>query len=367
MEEERRTLKPSVSFGTDELPIKPEEVTADWINAVFRQNGLPQTEEVESIELLPKRDGYGFVGILSGVKLNYGKSASDAPQYLMAKFSSDTKTSQLMSVREVLFYRDVAPQLNLRTPICYFAGTTQKGRSTLLIEYFSEGSCGDSLNGCTPEQAELVFISIAELHGQWWNDPSLHQRDWLGSRHKASVDDLQAAVKESWPGFREEYESMIPEWASKIAVKAIDRVPEIFSKRAEGPFTLVHGDMQLDNVWFGHRDAPVILFDWAGTMWAKGAEDIGNFLSDSYPVDQRRENEDRLLNTYIEKLGSFGIIDLPLPLLREHIAARILLTLIVLPLAAGRDSSNERTKRQFHSWLERCVAMWEDYPVGNVL
>jgi hypothetical protein len=367
VEEERRTSKPIVPFGTGEFPQKPEEVTANWINAVFQQDRLPQIDEVVSIELQSKRDGYGLVGILSGVKLNYRKSTSDAPQYLMAKFSSDSEISQFSSKREVLFYRDVAPQLKLRTPICYFAGTSQTDRSALLLEYFSEGSCGDSLNGCTLEQAELVFISAAELHGQWWDSPALQQWDWLGSRNKASVNELQAVLRKSWPGFREEYGSMIPDWASKIAVKGIDRVSELISKRAEGPITLVHGDMQLDNVWFGHRDVPVILFDWAGTMRAHGAEDIAHFLSDSYPVDQRRETEDRLLNTYIEKLRSFGIV-LPLPVLREHIAARILLTLITTPLSvANRDFSKERTKIQFHSSLERCMAMWEDYPVGDVL
>ena len=171
--------------------------------------------------------------------------------------------------------------------------TADSGDKTEWLEYFSEGSCGDGINGSTPE---------------------------------------------------------------------------LFSKLAEGPAALVHGDMQLDNVWFGHRDVPVILFDWAGTMRAKGAEDIAHFLSDSYPVDQRRENEDHLLNTYIEKLRSFGIVDLPLPVLREHIAARILLTLITTPLSvANRDFSKERTKIQFHSSLERCMAMWEDYPVGDVL
>ena len=101
------------------------------------------------------------------------------------------------------------------------------------------------------------------------------QWDWLQSRHTASeFAKLQGVLRNVWPGFREEYASTIPEWAARIAGKAIDRLPELLSKLAEGPLTLVHGDMSLDNVWFGLGDVPAILFDWAGTVRSQAAEDI---------------------------------------------------------------------------------------------
>lgn len=203
----------------------------------------------------------------------------------------------------------------------------------MLLEYFSEGHCGDSAQGCSRDQAEQLFLKVAELHAQWWEHPALTE---LG-------------------------------WAKQYAEKGLDRLPEIFQKLATGPSTLVHGDMQLDNIWFGLRDAPIAFFDWQLTQRAQPGWDIAWFFNYSYLPEMRRQDEDSLLAAYIERLHELGVDDYSLASLREYMALSSLFMIVLTPLnVADLDYSSERAEQNLLLSIRRCLIMLEDYGVGGV-
>ena len=174
-------------------------------------------------------------------------------------------------------------------------------------------------------------------------------------------------IRKAMPNFLEKHESMLPGWAKQYAEKGLDLLPEIFRKLASGPSTLVHGDMQLDNIWFGLPDAPIAFFDWQLSMRAQPGWDIAWFFNHSYLPEKRRQDEDLLLTVYIERLHELGVDDYSLTSLREYMALSSLFMLVVMPLdVAELDFSSERATQNLLLNIRRCLGMLEDHGVGGV-
>jgi hypothetical protein len=346
------------------IPVTPGQITPGWINEVLF-NGK---DEVRSIELQPVQEGYGIIGVFSQVKLRYGAQLPAGPENVFAKFSSDNEISRFLSKREVRFFQDLAHLCSVRTPACYFASATQDDECVLLLEYFTQGRSGDSTRGCTRDEAELLFLKAAELHAQWWEHPALRGLEWVDRFSRAEVSELQNEVRNALPKFRESFGSMVPGWALQLAEKGLDLLPEIFQRLASGPATLVHGDMQLDNVWFGLRDTSIALFDWQLSQRAQPGWDIAWFFNHSYPLERRRQDEDYLLNAYLTRLHELGVDDYSLAALREYVALSSLLMIVLKPAdVAGLDYGSERAKQSLLLSIRRCVSTLEDYGAGDLL
>jgi hypothetical protein len=76
--------------------------------------------------------------------------------------------------REVLFYRDIAATVAMRTPKPYvaeFDPATQ--RFVLVMEDLAPAADGNQTVGLTLDHARLALAEIAVLHATWWNRPEL--------------------------------------------------------------------------------------------------------------------------------------------------------------------------------------------------
>jgi aminoglycoside phosphotransferase (APT) family kinase protein len=69
--------------------------------------------------------------------------------------------------------------------------------------------------------------------------------------------------------------------------------------------TLVHGDLQLDNIIF-RRDAVVVL-DWQTVSVGAAGRDIVPFLIGALGVADRREADEALLDRYVSRLAEHGV------------------------------------------------------------
>ena len=77
----------------------------------------------------------------------------------------------------------------------------------------------------------------------------------------------------------------------------------ISAHRLSEPSTLFHGDVHAENLLFstGGTKRPVLI-DWQLAGRGLAANDVSFFLVKSLTVDQRRVNEDRLLQEYFTSL-----------------------------------------------------------------
>lgn len=173
-----------------------------------------------------------------------------------------------MFVREVRFYREVAPTIGVRVPGCLRAEEHADGSTLLELENLSGWRPGtDPVSG-----AQL----LKALHSRW-EGTAVQTWPWLPRPDVSElVDDLFAA---SWPMTRERRD-LTPS-AGTFGDMLLGNVQEA-ERRAEsaGPMALVHGDASCKNM----RTSPtgeVALLDWEDVGTGPGVGDLAWFLVSS--------------------------------------------------------------------------------------
>src|SRR5262249_60620418 len=80
--------------------------------------------------------------------------------------------------REVRFYRELAPEIGLATPRCYFAHYDPVAHECcLLLEDLAPAESVDRDEGYSLEQAQQVLEQLAAMHARHWN--RVEQLEWL--------------------------------------------------------------------------------------------------------------------------------------------------------------------------------------------
>ena len=148
----------------EHLPDSAETITAAWLTEVLRSTGTIQSAAVSQIRLEPIGDVEGFMGEITRVFLFYDLPEKKAPRTLIAKFP--TKNRRLRAAlavnrlyeREVRFYQDVAGQIKMRIPHCYFSTIDDSGQNPLLLlEDMAPAQVGDQIAGCSSAEAQLAL------------------------------------------------------------------------------------------------------------------------------------------------------------------------------------------------------------------
>ena len=156
------------------FPVHPDDITDDWWNAVIGR--VPTRWRWEPI-------GTGQVGDSVRFTLDF----PDEPGVTLAgKFAAADPTSRATAAmlglyaKEVRFYRDLAPQLPIRTPRTFAADMAEDGTSfVLLFEDLGPARGGNQLAGCTIEDARAVIRQAAALHAPSWHNPAMLDLAWL--------------------------------------------------------------------------------------------------------------------------------------------------------------------------------------------
>src|SRR3954466_14109617 len=121
-------VETSMPPGAQPVPLRPEELTPDWLTASLRHAGvLSPTGRVVAFESERVGEGAGFAGRIARIDLRYATPEPSAPATLIAKFATEHAATREMIgsidgyVREVRFYRELAADIGIGTPRCYFA------------------------------------------------------------------------------------------------------------------------------------------------------------------------------------------------------------------------------------------------------
>ncbi len=237
------------------------------------------------------------------------------------------------------------------------------------MEDLSDGRAGDSVVGCSAQEAELIVRQMASFHAQWWESPRLSQWQWLSEVY--DISDEAKTIEfflSSLQLFRQKYGNLLPGFAVDTAEQGIRQIPELYSLLDAGPGTLTHQDLQPDNMRFDLPDAPVGIFDWRLVTTAQGARDISLFLGSSMPVSQRRSEEDNLVGLYHRSLVEAGVHNYTFESLLCHMKPCFLYYFLRAILAgAYGDYSSERGTRAIKTLIERNIAIVADYNLSEVL
>jgi len=300
------------------IPQTPEEIDARWLTETLRAGGhvAPDTA-VAAVDAERIAEGAGFVGLLARLRLEYARDDPGAPKTLIAKLPSAEPGSRALATmfglyeREVRFYAELAPHIELRTAACYHSAMdVAAGEYLLLLEDLdATGLAGDQLRGCVLSEARLAVSELARFHAAWWESPRLDAIDWLQRGSDVFREPLRLMYPALLPRFMELYGERLPAPIA-AAMPGLDSYAlAVIDAMDASPTTLTHGDYRLDNLFFGRQGAPYRLaaVDWQSVNRGAAAFELPYFIVTNLTAEQRRAMEMDLLGLYVETLREGGV------------------------------------------------------------
>jgi hypothetical protein len=306
-----------------EFPTRADRLTAPWLNDALRAAGALTQARVTALAVEGLDHEKGLSGQVVRVRLAYDRDEAGAPRSLVAKFSALDPQARAMFhaggsyEREMRFYRELAPRVPLRTPRCYYGALDpDQGWSLLLLEDLAAARDGDTLRngdtiaGCSPEEAELVVRALAAFHAAWWRRPELAELAWLPLRGALAVQHVPATFAQTWEPFLERLGPQATDEVRQIGAWLARSLGWLTAYVYEGAArTLIHNDVQGDNLCFAGAGATLSLavLDWQLATRGCGAYDVAYFLGGNLDSAARREHELRLLRLYHALLVDGGV------------------------------------------------------------
>lgn len=266
----------------------------------------------------PDRIGDGLVGMNLRVPLS--SDDPGVPATVVVKLASTDPTSRLTGMtlrnyeREVKFYQQIAPTVEIRVPRCHFADWNEEsGEFVLVLEDMAPATQGNQITGCSLAHAEAAIDELVNLHAPRWNDPTLWDIEWI--QRRTSDEDAQqllmiySGVKQ---GFLDSFGDAVTAACGTPGVDLVNELQPLlpnYVNNLEEPFTVVHGDYRLDNMLFATAKggARCAVVDWQTPRHGNGTADLAYFIGAGLVTHDRRVNEDALVGRYVDGLRVHGI------------------------------------------------------------
>ena len=331
----------------DDIPLKLEDITPDWLTRALQSSGLIASNKVISIDAQIIGEETGFLGLVARLIPEYAAPETDAPTSLILKMPTPLKNrilGQSLGVyeKEIRFYRDLQSRLNVDTPRHYFSAlnafddpqvvlrrltwinwlplplvalvalamTAWIGlfprRYVLLIENLGDHRMGDQYEGCSQEDVRRVLTAMADLHAQFWDSETLDQLSWI-----VPIEMTAKLAQLSYLQSVERYKAAFRHQLSARRMALLDwlKTHGIALTEAQGSAsrTLLHGDFRLDNLCFDDEQQRILILDWQTMTTGSAGVDLAYFLSAALPLSASESDIEDLLTHYQHALAQRGV------------------------------------------------------------
>ena len=195
------------------------------------------------------------------------------------------------------------------TPRVYYSGMDPgTGKTVLLLEELSSARQGDSVAGCTLDEARRCIGQLARFHVFWWNTPLLEDLDWMPLR-KADADAYEQIYTDAWSALVDKAHDGMPAGLRVLGDRLVLEVRRIKAWLTRPARTVVHGDYRSDNCFFSWSDKSqqVVVIDWEFCTRGRGTYDVATFISEAFSPRKRKEVELGLLKEYHSILQERGV------------------------------------------------------------
>jgi aminoglycoside/choline kinase family phosphotransferase len=244
--------------------------------------------------------------------------------------------------REVRFYSDVASKVGVKVPDCLLAEIdVESGLFALVLGDLAPARAGDQLIGATDDEIAAAVATAARLHATWWDSPTLSEWAWLPSQAALIAATIERAP-ELYPAFAADWSGEFSDEELKLGETVARHLGALAGSVDHAPFTLVHGDYRLDNLFFS-ADGDVSVIDWQLPFRGySGAFDFALLLASSLTPEDRNRLMASLERTYLEELAGAGVTGFSQDDLTTALAVAAGQLLARCPIAHQIPSPNER-------------------------
>jgi hypothetical protein len=355
------------------LPQSPDELTPAWMTAALRAGELDA--EVSSLDVQSFGEGAGMLSQLVRVRLEY--SAGRGPESVVVKMPTPIEANRQTAInfhnyeREVLFYRDLANQTAARMPIVYYADIIGLEEFILVMEDLGGYRLGDQVIGATVKEARLAMTAMAELHAPFWTRVDTAEFEFIPPHYPSYHSDglLQGSIA-VWDNMVAVAGDALPAEMANVKDRFLNAIPKLQEWISSPPRTIVQGDFRMDNLFFGQPpdQAAIAICDWQAPLRCKGAHDVAYFLSQSVPIEVRREHERELIALWYAGLVEGGVTGYSAEQAWEDYRRGVLVLWTYVTVIAGiLDPSNERGKAWIVEMVRRSSATILDLGLIDLL
>ncbi len=358
------------------IPASMADITPEWLTAALRTNGHI-SGSVSSAEKVTIGQGVGILGELARISLTYDRVEPKGPKTVIAKIpTADPAGKGIAEMlgfyeKEVRFYNELCEGIGCRSAHAYFAGGDPSTvQYVVLMEDLGALRLGDQVAGASAEECRTLIGEMARLHARWWGSKELDALDWIPPINSPQIKFAALAYAQALEPFMEKFGEHLTGQQKQFAMQYLYRMNPMQDYFASGSSTLCHGDLRLDNVFWGSPDgsSPVTLIDWQIAMKARGPYDVAYFMSQSVEPSVRAANEEAILKDYHRALVDGGVKDYSFDQCWDDYRASTM-GCLNYPITAGGsiDLANERGLTLATTMLDRSLSAIMDLKAYDVL
>jgi len=364
-------------MSTLTIPTALDQLTPEWLTSALRESGVLKDASVTEASREVIGVGVGILGELARVTLTYDNAEAGAPKTVVAKLPTADPGGRGIGMafgfydKESRFYQELGRAAGLPAPRAYWSATDNAtGEYFLLMEDLAGLRIGDQVEGCTVDEAKLIVGALAKFHAAWWETPKLKALDWIPEINAPVFQFVPLAYMGAIEPFLNLFGGGLSPHQEKLVRELGAKLPALQNSLAVGPVTLVHGDLRLDNVFYGSYDnsSAVTLIDWQIAAKSVGAYDVGYFLSQSIDPALRKANEEAILRGYHSQLVAGGVKEYSWDRCWDDYRRATLYCLVYPVIAGGSvDLANERGVALGKAMTDRCIAAIDDLNAAEFL
>ena len=210
---------------------------------------------------------------------------------------------------ETNFYANLREHVKVSAPEClhvWFDAVTDD--FVLVLEDIVGATQGDQIAGAKIEQAQAAIDQLVRLHSPLWGSAKLNQFDWLPKHSVKSATATSQLLQAMFPSFAERFAGTVSNEIINLGERLVSNIDRYNAAFPE-VLTVAHRDFRLDNLLFTEHNSKtdVKVVDWQTVGAMPGACDLGYFVGASFNVDDRRANEQSLVQRYCAGLQAENI------------------------------------------------------------
>jgi hypothetical protein len=259
-------------------------------------------------------------------------------------------------VREVAFYRDIAPRSNLRTPRVHAAMIEPTGsKFCIVMEDLGALRQVSSHRGLGWDDAVAAVEALAAFHAGWHGSPELEALaevflPWSDPVYRLGMPQL---AEVAWPAAKRHAADSVPGEVVELGDEWAARLPVMVEHLTARP-TLCHADWKPDNLFFG-PEGTVTVIDAQVSSVMDGAFDVGFFVSQALEGSVRSARGEELVRRYVAAMAGHGVaLDVDEVLFSTRVAVALCLS-YGFALFAGFEEMGPGEQAAARSLLRRCA------------
>ncbi len=385
------------------IPRKVNDVTPEWLTSVLTDSGVLKQATIKSFDINIIGEDKGFMGQVARIKLNYDTPEKTSPASVIVKLPSPERGRRLLgdlllhNEAENRLYGEFLPDLPLRTPRCYFLdmdpGPSERTvklftylvkrlpiiplfpflvlivlfaliknrRYVLILEDLEKYDQIDQREGCTFEEAKIVLANLARSQAVFWESPRI-KTHWLMPGFEFNKKN-NLIFNKSLARFQERYGDSVSDKGQMVIKWLTDNNSDLDKLAMTRPYTLVHGDFRLDNLFFDRENNNIVAVDWQAAHYGPGVFDAAYFCLSAGRKGFTPEQIKELAATYHQSLVNGGVRDYTFDeCLKDYQLAQLLALRMTLILAGSPDlDENPDLVILFQSWIDRLMPQLDGF------